>query len=55
MCVYNSFHHPYYVLSPTRYSKCFGSERQKKKKRKADPENAINIIYFEIDTAQFSG
>lgn len=24
-------------------------------KKKADPENAINIIYFEIDTAQFSG
>lgn len=26
-----------------------------KKAKKADPENTINIIYFEIDTAQFSG
>lgn len=54
MCGYNSFHHPHYVLSTTQYSKCLGNERQKKK-RKADPENTINIIYFEIDTAQFSG
>lgn len=50
MCRGKSFH---YLTSATGSSECFGNEHERKKI--ADPENTITIIYFEIDTAQFSG